>query len=1099
MKQRRFWAIVLSTMLALQLCLLPVAATEELNGPSVMPAWLAVDEEEPSQEGDGAGTAPAQEPGSGSPGTDLSGTGGDSENALPVEIGKWVETRTELTINEVPISDVDENGNPQQPPAINIDKDSVKFLYKFDWSLKETAEDGTTLAGLQAGQHFSITVALIPGLQQIGDGVTTLEGIFNTETDVYFADWKLTCNKDSGKLILDVTFAGDEVGKMDVDSVGGNVKNGGTISFSDYEEGKPQEIQIGSVTGSITFTPPTTEGGDNGGGNTGGGDTGEKPSWTQPKDPEINYREFKLGKGVHRQSGEFAQSPVIQWRLVALAELQKVQKEYLEARAAGNIYNFKEETDDCIIVDQLDKNQAFQIGHYLDAYKDRYKGDPVAPFYFELPLMVPGTGTFLNIGYYDVGNDNYMGDGDTITYVSGDHFTWRSTEAEVKETALSWTIDEATNRLIINVGKLGTETPLVGQPAGLAFPHPNDDESINCINFNEWKNWDGQLEKELDDRIEECQNALEELEAHKDEYQGDSKYLAKIDKWEKALKQYRETKIFYFGDPANPVQEGCGGRIYGFIMKYSSTVTNLGAGTYWNEATLSTFEKPTTNKTIEATYYYSSGGRGNYMPGTIVLSKVDSEDPEVTLSGATFHVYRAADNALMTFQEKKLIQEDMTYQYSEDGAVTKLVVNDDGKLVLHGLESGDYYLVEQDAPEGYNVDQTPIHVTSNVASVTTLPPFPNTKKTGGITLSKVDNDSKEPLAGVKFELWVQGENDTYQRYDDDVTYSTDENGQIKVEGLPVGKYWFKEVEALPGYELDETQGKFEIKEDQLVADGLTITNSKTPTGSVKLIKVDSEAEQTKLPGAEFKLYAKKDGKWELYREEVYTTDENGEINISGLPVGEYKFIEVKAPAGYQISVVERTFEIVKDTLITLVIGNVKILDTDPTHPPKDPETGDKDPDKEPDPDPKPPKPRPDPDPDPDPDPKPDPEPEPETPEVPETPPETTENPENPGTPETPVEPTNSPRVPQPGDPDYVELDENGVPKGSMEGEKDRKPKPGDPDYVELDENGIPRGSMEGEHLPQTGWNHTLVTAAAVGGAALLVLSFLLRVRRRRRQ
>ena len=57
---------------------------------------------------------------------------------------------------------------------------------------------------------------------------------------------------------------------------------------------------------------------------------------------------------------------------------------------------------------------------------------------------------------------------------------------------------------------------------------------------------------------------------------------------------------------------------------------------------------------------------------------------------------------------------------------------------------------------------------------------------------------------------------------------TDNQGQFTFEKLPKGVYYFQEVEASAGYQLDETPIQFEIKEDGEVVK-CTMTNQLTPT------------------------------------------------------------------------------------------------------------------------------------------------------------------------------------------------------------------------------------------------------------------------------
>lgn len=92
-----------------------------------------------------------------------------------------------------------------------------------------------------------------------------------------------------------------------------------------------------------------------------------------------------------------------------------------------------------------------------------------------------------------------------------------------------------------------------------------------------------------------------------------------------------------------------------------------------------------------------------------------------------------------------------------------------------------------------------------------------------------------------------------------------------------------------------------------------------PPGNTKLIKVSTDG--TRLQGAEFELYfVKNDGvervplNGNVYspsgsRNEILTTDVNGEIVLYDLPIGDYMFKELKAPNGYMVRQAETYFTI----------------------------------------------------------------------------------------------------------------------------------------------------------------------------------------------
>ena len=108
-----------------------------------------------------------------------------------------------------------------------------------------------------------------------------------------------------------------------------------------------------------------------------------------------------------------------------------------------------------------------------------------------------------------------------------------------------------------------------------------------------------------------------------------------------------------------------------------------------------------TNSTINDTVH-------TYVYGIGVL-KEDSSTA-VNLSGAEFEVY--SDEACT--QQVKFIETSINGVYSHDedgiGATNKVVSQVNGKIVLLGLEDGDYYLKEVKAPDGYNALSAPVKI-----------------------------------------------------------------------------------------------------------------------------------------------------------------------------------------------------------------------------------------------------------------------------------------------------------------------------------------------------------------------------------------------------
>ncbi|MBO3324017.1 cell wall anchor protein, partial [Clostridium perfringens] len=134
---------------------------------------------------------------------------------------------------------------------------------------------------------------------------------------------------------------------------------------------------------------------------------------------------------------------------------------------------------------------------------------------------------------------------------------------------------------------------------------------------------------------------------------------------------------------------------------------------------------------------------------------------------------------------------------------TNLTTDENGQIVLNDLAPGDYQFVEIEAPNGYELDKTPVKFTVVVGQTETVNiEKVNTASLGGVVLTKKDSQNGNVLQGAIFNL--QDQNGQNIR----TNLTTDENGQIVLNDLAPGDYQFVEIEAPNGYELDKTPVKF---------------------------------------------------------------------------------------------------------------------------------------------------------------------------------------------------------------------------------------------------------------------------------------------------
>lgn len=146
-----------------------------------------------------------------------------------------------------------------------------------------------------------------------------------------------------------------------------------------------------------------------------------------------------------------------------------------------------------------------------------------------------------------------------------------------------------------------------------------------------------------------------------------------------------------------------------------------------------------------------------------------------------------------------------------------------GKGVFNGkLPEGAYHLQEIKALKGYDIDSD-IHSFEITASNNntikidmTKEPFNNYLSKSGVKIIKVDSNSGKKLKGVEFTLYDSNNNVIG-------VYKTDKKGEITVDNLPYGTYYFIESKAKRGYY--STNNRYNFTLDSNEYKSLEITNT----------------------------------------------------------------------------------------------------------------------------------------------------------------------------------------------------------------------------------------------------------------------------------
>ena len=202
------------------------------------------------------------------------------------------------------------------------------------------------------------------------------------------------------------------------------------------------------------------------------------------------------------------------------------------------------------------------------------------------------------------------------------------------------------------------------------------------------------------------------------------------------------------------------------------------------------------------------------------------------------------------------------------------ITDEAGRIVIDGLEPGTTVTArEVKALEGYVLDGAPKSIEIKAGEVHTLR-FYNQAK-GTLVIRKLDSVTKEPLAGVEFEL-------TYADggYVDDANghlsslglYTTDQNGEIRISGV-TGTIVVKETKTIEGYTIDEATRIQTVQVNP--EDTQTITVYNDPVGGLELIKVNADDTKERIPNVTFEIRRMDDA-----LVDTVTTDKNGRAFLS---------------------------------------------------------------------------------------------------------------------------------------------------------------------------------------------------------------------------
>lgn len=255
------------------------------------------------------------------------------------------------------------------------------------------------------------------------------------------------------------------------------------------------------------------------------------------------------------------------------------------------------------------------------------------------------------------------------------------------------------------------------------------------------------------------------------------------------------------------------------------------------------------------------------MP-SITVEKYDEETGE-KLPGAQFAIYEQADTA-------RPVVEGMT--------------DENGKFTSGYIKPGTYVVKELNPPPGYMFSDK----TSSDRVIVAKPGDGeiivkvDNIKLPELTIKKIDSVTKEPIAGVVYE--VKEVDDTSVQ---PTTATTDENGTIVIPGLKAGTYEITEISTPKPYILNSTPQRVKLEAgDQKT---LMFENIKYPT---LIIEKTDYTTNKGIPNTTFKIEHEEDD-GAITTVGTFKTDENGRIKLPYVEPGWYIVTESIPAQGYQ--------------------------------------------------------------------------------------------------------------------------------------------------------------------------------------------------------
>ena len=229
-------------------------------------------------------------------------------------------------------------------------------------------------------------------------------------------------------------------------------------------------------------------------------------------------------------------------------------------------------------------------------------------------------------------------------------------------------------------------------------------------------------------------------------------------------------------------------------------------------------------------------------------------------------------------------------EFTKGNALMTVTSKDDGSFSFEQIPFGIWYVREIEQPTGFVLNETVYEVNIAENKQVVEIEIVNEFVRGNITLTKVDADFPDnKLTGATFEVYQDNNADGKPDDGDTLigTLTESEAGIYEMKDLLYGHYLIKETKAPEGFLLDTGIYPVFIETDSMTYSvenkaGVGFINE-AMKGNLKIVKTSSDG---KVEGFSFRITGANG------YDVTLKTDENGEIFIEGLRIGEYTVSEV---------------------------------------------------------------------------------------------------------------------------------------------------------------------------------------------------------------